>query len=73
MYELLTNRTEDGEATSTHRGLCDRVDSFWLARIRPGLPRRGPRPRVRDEPAGNSATVHEFGCAVRLGAVASVL
>jgi len=26
-----TNRTE-GEATSTHRGLCDRVDSFRLAR-----------------------------------------
>ena len=26
--ESPTNRTEDGEATSTHRGLCDRVDSF---------------------------------------------
>ena len=27
-----TNRTENGEATSTHRGLCDRVDRFRLAR-----------------------------------------
>src|SRR5215472_18989525 len=27
-YESPTNRTEDGEATSTHRGFCDRVDSF---------------------------------------------
>ena len=32
LYGSPTNRTEDGEATSTHRGLCDRVDSFRLAR-----------------------------------------